>query len=294
MRKPRWCAAARGRTLPMLALSSLLLTGCSSIHFGDVGLGVGSLKTVWTVGSCHRLDQYVETDKLYDSDTSPSVPCTTAHQSETFAVVPINGAAAEQRERPSVNWLAQQFAADCTTQLLARHLGQDAQDALRNIVVFPVVPSAAEWRGGTRRLRCDALIGPRGLDAVASISQGLKGILRTPAGARFRTCRLGYTDVSCDSLHTAELVYPDVPFNQSELARGHGYAIGKVTVACKREVASYVGAPLAERPDLVAEPEAPGDYPYPDSKVGFCWAATQSGAMVVGSVRRAGPLRTAP
>jgi hypothetical protein len=269
------------------ALGVLSLSGCGSLGLEHVGMGVGSYETTWTVGSCHRLDQFVETDPMYASDTSPPVPCDSPHQSETYADVPITGAVARQAERPSPLWLESSLRGVCSTSRMAGFLGEEPPDVTRDIVVLQIIPSVPEWRAGVRRVRCDALIGPRTMESLATISESLRNIMRTPA-ARFRQCRLGYTEVPCDGLHTAELVYPSVKFSAAELARDRNYQLGKVKNACRQEAAAYVGASLDRRPDLILEPELPGDYPHRDSAAGYCWVAQTTGRPATGSVRRTG------
>lgn len=262
-----------------------------SAGLGDgskVGMGVGSYTTTWTVGSCHRFDQLIETDPVYDSDTAPAVSCRTAHQSETFAVQPITGAAARQSERPGPEWLQTALAGACGTKALDAFLGEQAGDSVADVTVLKIVPSVPEWAAGVRKVRCDALIGPRTSQGVASISTSLRGVIATAAGNRFRTCQLGAVKLACDGLHTAELVNPPVKFTAAELAEGPQYALRKVTDACAASVAAYIGAPLDQRTDLKLYPELPGDLPHPDGTVGRCWVGPADGLSTTGSVRRTG------
>lgn len=284
----RWTAALRRAALPTLGIGAIALTVLSAPDLQHIGMGVGTYTTTWTVGSCHRLDQLVETDPVYVSDTSPAVPCTSPHQSETFADVPITGPIARQAERPSPLWIESALRGACDWGKMADYLGDEPPDITRDIVVLQILPSAPEWRDGVRRIRCDALIGPRTTESVATISRSLRGIVRTAAAARFRVCRLGDTETTCDGLHTAELVYPYVKFTDAELKRDRAYALAKVRRACAGLVAAYIGAPLSKRPDLVLQPELPGDYPNTDSRVGHCWVAPARDVPVTGSVRRTG------
>ena len=283
---PRWTTALRRSALPVLGLGVLCVSALSVPDLEHVGMGVGSYTTTWTVGSCHRLDQMVETDPVYASDTSPAVPCTSPHQSETYADVSITGPVARQAERPSPLWLESALGGACGWGAMADFLGDGPPDITRDIVVLQIVPSVPEWRAGVRRVRCDALIGPRTTDSVATISQSLRGIVRTPAATRFRVCRLGDTELSCDGLHTAELVYPYVKFTDAELKRDHAYKLAKVRRTCVGLVAAYLGVPPDRRADLALQPELPGDYPNPDSRVGHCWVGPKSGLPTTGSVRR--------
>jgi hypothetical protein len=283
----RRSAPLRRWVLPLAILGLLPLSGCASLGLEHVGMGVGSYTTTWALGSCHRLDQLAESDAMYASDTSPAVPCTKPHQSETFAVAPITGPLARQADRPSPVWMESALRDACDWGKMAHYLGDETPDITRDIVVLQIFPSVPEWHAGVRRVRCDALIGPRTSESVATISQSLRGIVRTPA-ARFRVCRLGFTEVPCDGLHTAELVYPYVKFTGKELAQNRIYKLNKVKEACQSEVAAYVGVPLASRPDLKLEPELPGDYPHADSLVGHCWVAPANEQSLSGTVRRSG------
>lgn len=288
---------ARAGALALAAVVAAGASGCSvpsiqrvglGMGLSRVGMGAGSYKTTWTVGSCHRLDQLTETDPVYNSDTSPAVPCTGPHESETFAVVPITGAVARPASRPSPEWLQSALAGACSPQMLAGFLGEQNVDAPDDVSVLQIVPSVPEWRAGVRKVRCDVLVGPRTTESVASVTRSLAGILTTTAGARFRTCRLGGIDLPCDGLHTEELVNPPVAFTDAELAKGQAYAIAKVAKACDAEIAAYVGAPLAERPDLKLFPEQPGDPQNSAGQAGRCWVGPADGLSITGSVRRTG------
>lgn len=277
------------RWFPALWIASTLaVSGCSLPALDHVGMGVGGYTTTWTPGSCHRLDQPVETDPMFASDTSPAVPCTGPHESETFADVPITGAVARSARRPSPLWLESALSGACSWQRMADYLGDQTPDITQDISVLQIIPSVPEWNAGVREVRCDALIGPRTTAPVASISQSLRGIVGGPAAVRFRVCRLAYDRVPCNGLHNAELVYPYVPFTDAQLARDHAFKLDRVLAACEAEVAAYIGAPLSRRPDLILQPELPGDYPYADSRAGRCWVAPASGLPVTGSVRRTG------
>ena len=280
-------AATAVAALTAAAAAALAVAGFASQGLENVGMGVGSFTTVWTAGSCHRLDQLVETDPMFASDTSPAVPCTSAHQSETYVTEPITGAVAAQAERPSPQWLQSAVRGACGQHGLGAFFGEQPPDVVRDISVLRIVPSVTEWRAGVRRVRCDALIGPRDTQSIATISTSLKGIEQTAAD-RFRVCRLGFDEVSCSALHQAELVNPAIRFTNAELKRDHAYQLAKVRSQCQAEVAAYLGASLSSRTDIVLKPELPGDYPHTDSRVGHCWIGpADPGRTITGSLRRA-------
>lgn len=281
------------RPLLLAALTtacSVLLAGCSTDAIELAGLGAGPLTTTWDVGSCHRLDQLEETDPVFLSDTSPAVPCTAPHESETFAVLPLTGPAAAAKERPSPEILQRDLQGVCSWAAMGDWLGEQKPDIIRDISVQQYVPSVTEWRAGVREVRCDALIGPRDTLHIASISRSLKGIVATSAGARFRVCRFGFVEVTCDRLHEDELAYPYIPFTDAELkANDRKAMLAKVDKACGPIVTAYLGEPVAKLHGYTFTPQLPADQIAPDSRVGHCWISTAGTAhLVTGSVRRAG------
>lgn len=284
-----------GRTRRRLALGAAVaasctaLAGCSAEPLELAGLGVGPLRTTWDVGSCHRLEQLEETDPVFLSDTSPAVPCTEPHQSETFAVEPLTGPVAAAKERPSPEILQRALQGVCSWEAMGTWLGEQTPDIIRDISVLQYVPSVTEWKAGVRKIRCDALIGPRSTAGVAAISRSLAGIIRTPDAARFRVCRFGYVEVSCDQPHNAELAYPYIKFTDAALKANDRQAmLARIEKACAPIVAAYAGEPLAGLRGYTLDPELPADDMHPDSRVGHCWINAGSTRIVTGTVRRAG------
>lgn len=275
------------KALLVAAVLAAASGGCAAPVFQHAGMGVGSFATTWDIGSCHQLDQPVQTDPMMLSDTSPAVPCDTSHQSETYAVVPITGPVAQPEQRPSPLWLKHALAAACSWTALGSYIGATDVDIFRDIVPQQFLPSDDEWRAGVRRVRCDALVGPRTTGSVASVSGSLKQILRTAAGARFRVCSFGDVELTCDQPHNWELVYPFVKFTAQELKASRKAKVAKVAQACRDQVATYLGAPLAARPELSLYPEPPpGDGPHAGSVSGFCWIGLKSqGKLVTGTLR---------
>lgn len=281
------------RAMAMLAAAVLTaaLGGCaSSPIFEHAGMGVGTFTTVWDVGSCHRLDQPVQTDPMMLSDTSPAVPCQSEHQSETYAVVPITGAVAAPEQRPSPLWLQHAVAGACDWSDLGAYLGATDVDIFRDIVPLQILPSDDEWRDGVRKVRCDALVGPRTTASVASVAMPLKQILRRAAGARFRVCSFGDVELTCDQPHNWELVYPYVKFTAAELKADRRTKVAKVAAACGSRVATYLGTALTDRPDLVLYPEPPpGDGPHAGAVSGFCWIGSKDkDRLATGTLRALG------
>jgi len=257
----------------LAACAALLLTsGCSAAALSNVGMGIGDFTTTWTIGSCHRLDQLEETDPLYPSDTSPTVPCDTSHESETYAVVPITGRPAASTERPSPVWLEHALAGACTWSRMSAYLGARQIDALQNISILQVLPSEPEWESGVREIRCDVLIGPRNSADIASTASTLHGLLAEPSGDRFRVCRAYGQQVGCDQPHDGELINAWIKFSNAELMHDTKMQeTAKIFAACRAKAVGYLGAPMSAWPDLVMSaelPDTPGDAVL---KAGRCW-----------------------
>jgi hypothetical protein len=285
----------RGRSrLAALAVATLLSTSaCSAADLSDAGMGIGDDTTTWTIGSCHRLDQLEQTDPLYPSDTSPTVPCDTSHESETFAVRPITGQAAAYPQRPSPVWLEHTLAGACTWSAMSAYLGARRIDALQNIGILQILPSETEWERGVRKIRCDVLIGPRGTASVASVSVSLHGILAEPAGDRFRVCRAYGQQVGCDQPHDGELINAWFTFSNAQLKHDtKKQETAAIIGACRSKAATYLGAPLSHRHGLVLSAELPDNPGDAVMKAGRCWLSDAhagqewSGSLRTDEVRR--------
>lgn len=251
----------------------LLTSGCSVASWQEVGMGVGDFTTTWTIGSCHRLDQPQETDPMYPSDTSPAVPCDSSHESETYAVVPITAAVAAQPERPSPLWLQRALTGACGWNAMLGYLGAQPIDALMNVSVLQIVPSALEWRRGVRELRCDVLIGPRSSAGVTSVSRPLRDILRAPAGDEFRVCQVYGQEVGCDRPHDSELINAWMKFRAGKAAsRTKATETAEVLGFCRPKAQAFLGGSLASRPGVALYAGLPPQ-------------ALTPGAMVLGQCR---------
>ncbi|MFD0635838.1 septum formation family protein [Catenulispora yoronensis] len=273
-------------------MSALLTTSCAVPRVDRLGLGIGDFATTWTVGSCHRMAQFMETDPVYNTDSSPAVPCDSPHSSETFAVASLTGAVAAAAQRPSPLLIRPAMVAACAGTGMIDYLGAQPVDALRDVSIMPVVPTEPEWRRGVRTVRCDILLGPRTRQGVAMISQTLRGVLTEDVGARFRVCSLGPVQVGCDRPHDAELVRPTIAVSGADLAHRTRAAIAaSVYAACIGPVSAYLGTPLTDRPDLAVRARIPGEPPLTDSRDGTCWVGpARPGRAVTGSVRSRVPM----
>jgi len=266
----------------------LLTSGCSAAQLRNVGMGIGDFTTTWTIGSCHRLDQLEQTDPMFPSDTSPAVPCDSPHESETYAVVPITGAVAAQRERPSPLWLQQALKDACGWDAMVGYLGGQPVDALRNVGILQIAPSEPEWARGVRTVRCDVLIGPRDSAGVASVARPLHEILAASAGDRFRVCRVDGQETGCDQPHDAELINVWMKFHVGKPTKStKAQQTATLLAFCRPSAVRYLGVPLAARPKVSIIPGLPQQAPSPNSTVlGQCWLGdTSHGRLWVGSLR---------
>ncbi|WAL68483.1 septum formation family protein [Amycolatopsis cynarae] len=264
---------AWGSLLVVVTLGGVALAAAGFLD-SPPGLGPGPLLTKWEVGSCHRLEQPVETSWAFLTDTRPTVRCDTEHTTETYQVVRLDGEIAAAKERPSPVLLQKEGPPLCSGDVLNRYLGADEKDAVRELTTIAFFPTAEEWRDGERRMRCDVMTVPEGrLDPVA-VSFPFKDAMKTAEGSRYRLCRLDGTEVRCDQPHNRELVNPWLLFGTDQIAKGREFMVGVAQQLCRKEVEAYLGAPLVARPDLEVVVEVPGDPSIrQDSRVGRCWVA---------------------
>ncbi|HET9172397.1 MAG TPA: septum formation family protein [Actinospica sp.] len=269
----------------VFAAASLCVSGCSIQNLGYVGMGVGDFTTTWTVGSCHRLDQPEEVDPVFPSDTSPAVPCYTPHESETYAVVPLTGPIAAYATRPSPLVLEHALSGACSWNAMSSFLGAQPIDALLNVGVLQILPSQPEWKRGVRQIRCDALIGPRSSESVASIDRSLHSILSEPAGDRFRVCRSDGQEVGCDQPHDAELMNVWTQFAPPRTAAALKVQKQKVLAFCRQNEARYLGAQPAAGANIAVQAGLPTYPPTTGEETGQCWLADGKERPWTGSLR---------
>ncbi|GAB3683724.1 hypothetical protein GCM10027589_53200 [Actinocorallia lasiicapitis] len=183
------------------AAALLTVAGCASPNQFEGAVATGSMP----VGSCHRFSDPYE---LYvASDIAPPVPCDTPHQTETigFAKVPkVMAAMPERPERPAD--LAGPACDAIGYKRIRTYMGADELDAQYGVDIWMKFPTRDEWKDGLRVVRCDLIPSYQGGPIGPSVSQPLQGVLRRADSARFRHCRDGMKDVTCDRAHTAEHV----------------------------------------------------------------------------------------
>lgn len=243
------------------------------------------LVTSWQVGSCHQLEQPELLGPSVGSDTSLPVPCEQAHQSETFATASLTGAIAREAERPDPVQLRPLSAQLCSRDALNRYLGSGPYDGVTAIDVVVFFPTVAEWRAGMRTARCDALPQPVDGAAVPSISEPVHNVLDVADGARFRRCRVGDVETTCDRNHSREFIPPWLGFSRAQLAQGPQRVQAAGTAVCTAQAERYMGSALSEHPDLILEVDTPHGVADSESTIGSCWVGpAKQTTLVTGSV----------
>ncbi|GAA4668681.1 MULTISPECIES: septum formation family protein [Amycolatopsis] len=264
---------AWGSLLVVVTLGGVALAAAGFIQ-SPPGLGAGPLLTKWEVGSCHELDEAVETSWAFLTDTKPSVRCDAEHTTETYQVVELTGELAAAKERPSPVLLQKEGPPLCQGDALNAYVGADDRDAVRDLTTVTFFPTSEEWNAGERRMRCDVMSVPRGQLSPVAVSFPFKDAMKTKEGSRFRTCRLDANEVTCAVPHNRELVNPWLLFGTDQIEKGRDFMVGVAQRLCGPEAEAYLGAPLKSRPDLTVVVEVPGDPSIrQDSRVGRCWLA---------------------
>jgi len=106
-------------------------------------------------GSCHALTQQEE--YAVESDSSPSVPCASAHTTETFLVSALPAPFSSDRARPNAAARAQIAGQVCTGDALRGYVGAAYLDGLYGLWTVSFLPTAQAWHGGARWIRCDVV-----------------------------------------------------------------------------------------------------------------------------------------
>lgn len=165
----------------MSAVFVAILAGCGTPAGAD-----GNIVDDWAMlpaakvpvpvaGACYRKGFEVRTtDMRNPSAFGQKVGCTEPHISETFHVGAFTAPLADAGEPPAGEALSEAFTA-CSAQA-KEFLGDDWHNGLLDVMV--IAPSAAQWRGGARYLRCDLAEIRSDLDTVVERTVSLKDGLR--------------------------------------------------------------------------------------------------------------------
>jgi hypothetical protein len=236
-----------------------------------------------SAGTCHLAEDPNELIAI-PSDSGPDVPCTQAHQTETMWVTTVTGPLAASKSRPNGELLNQKISGRCYDYQRERtYLGASPYDVTWGILSWARFPTAAAWAKGDRTLVCqgssttDGPIGP-------TIDYSIAGIMTTRRSDKFRLCRAPAGAVTCEVPHTMEDTSPNV--NLTGLWPG-SFALASTAVNdCIPIVDTYLGQPIASRPELVIRPDMPTFEQWTAGNKSInCWIATADGGLVTGTVR---------
>ena len=217
-------------------------------------------------------------------DDYAPVPCTHPHLAETFAVADLPAASAGGPQQH-----AGRAFRECSAR--ARHfLGGDWRTGW--LILQPVLPGAAGWRGGARWYRCDlAEISPTDGTAVrrsSSLRGGLTGrLLMTCADPRIVDRRVtAMRPASCAGRHTAE-------FAGLFETRAAAVSDARMEQGCHTAIARFAGLPddadVRHRVGWLGLPPDDAAWRLGDRAIRcFLWL---NGEPMTGSYRDAGPAK---
>ena len=245
--------AVFGDTAGIMALTAVVAAGALTAFTGQAPTGVPVSEQ--PVGTCHlALDPYELV--AIPSDSTPAVPCTQPHQTETMWIDPLTGPLAAADPRPNGQLLNQQAGGQCYDyDRIRAYVGAGPSDVTWGIGVWARFPTAQQWADGSRALTCqgsartDTPVGP-------TVSFPLAGVMSTRESVRFRLCRRPNREVTCDQPHQSEATSPSIVLPQGPW-QGDTVMLQRATAACRPVVETYLQAPLTSRPDLVVLTDGP-------------------------------------
>jgi hypothetical protein len=181
-------------TRRLLALAAVLLLGALSGCAKPAGTD-GDLGDDWAmmpvakvpepvVGECHNAPGYKNQDASTWDGVAPLVACDGPHQLEVVAVGKVPADLAAQPKLPAREQFAKLYA-DCE-EGAAKYLGGDWQTGRMYLFLQP--PTYAQWLGGLRTYRCDAVVVGAG-DEYEKYDKTFKGSLQ-PGGPLTQGCQL--------------------------------------------------------------------------------------------------------
>jgi len=208
-------------------------------------------------GSCHLA---IDPDELVaiPSDSTPPVPCTQPHQTETMWVDRVTGPLAAATARPNGQLLNQTLGGQCFDYRRVRtYVGAGPSDVVAGIASHVRFPTVAAWAAGDRTLVCQASVqGDPTAGPTTTVT--LAGILRRAGSAPFRLCSRPGSQVTCAQPHTTEATSPDIVLPAGPWP-GRVPALARATRACRPLVEAYLGAKLRARPELVVLTDGPSE-----------------------------------
>ncbi|MDN3026032.1 septum formation family protein [Streptomyces sp. S.PB5] len=230
------------------AAGLVLLTGCGA----SVDSAAPAVPTVMqTVGTCHTFR--IPQEMVQPSDIAPPVPCDRPHRSETFQVLTVGGPLATWPTRPEPEQLQEYVKNLCSADELRQYLGGGPRDTVA-FSVWVRFPTRAEWAGGVRTMRCEAVPPVQKPEAGPLMAVPARDVLRRTDSAAVRNCEHGTEVVTCDRPHDREEVNAWLDLKEGAYPENVQAAAADV---CRPFVEEFVGVRLKSAPALTIKARTP-------------------------------------
>lgn len=266
-------------------LGLLVAVGAGGLTAFDSQAPAGVPLSAQRPGSCHLA---IDPDELVaiPSDSTPPVPCTQPHQTETMWVGRVTGPLAAATVRPNGQLLNQTLGGQCFDYRRVRaYVGAGPSDVVAGIASHARFPAVAAWAAGDRTLVCQASVqGDPTAGPTTTVT--LAGILRRAGSAPFRLCSRPGAQVTCAQPHTTEATSPNAVLPAGPWP-GRVSALNGATRACRPVVEAYLGAKLSARPELVVLVDGPPEAAWASgNRSANCAIGYRDGRSTTTSVRR--------
>jgi len=192
------------RLLSLLLLSLLALAACdrgASEHVEGADPDQVDATAVPKQQVCRNLTR---ADLARPSNASYTVPCSDAHNAETYATgqLPAEFDDAEVTDPDLGIWAAER----CNRQL-QKHVGTSESTLVRSMLRWVwFSPSERAWKQGARWYRCDVVGGGQGGSGHLDLPASTRNLLKEPVDDRWMVCARGKTvagqKVPCSTPHT--------------------------------------------------------------------------------------------
>jgi hypothetical protein len=223
-------------------------------------------------------------------DDYAPIPCTATHVAETAAVGDLTGAAGWKTPAQGIT-----PAFQLCSGLVDAFLGADWRTGW--LILQPVLPSSAAWKGGARWVRCDlAEVSPvdgHVVNRKTSLKSGLKtgsALLVTCANAKIEGERVTEMHpVTCSKAHTSEFA----GLFTATAKTSRAVSVDKVEKGCDAAIAKFAHVPddssITARAGWLGFPPTDSSWQYGDHSIRcFLWL---NGEKMTGSYRNAGPAK---
>lgn len=239
---------------------------------------------VQRTGTCHLAQDPNELIAI-PSDTAPPVPCNRPHQTETMFLTKVTGPLAASKTRPNGELLNKLAGNLCYNYPRERsYLGAGPYDVTYGIYSWSDFPTAAAWARGDRTVTCQGSTQPAA-PTGPTIDFPIAGVMTSSHSALFRLCRATTADVTCNVPHLAEDTSPNVILPAGPYL-GPSAVASMAGRACEAIVDTYLGQPVASRPDLVLVPDPITEAAWKaGNRSTECWLDNTGNALSTGTVR---------